>query len=100
MMSPSLALLQPTVTTQAVTAIGDDYGHRERQRSPFWACPIPPSMEWSGVRRSIPPPRTARRPTERSAAIGAFTSAITGLTPGTLYHVRAYATNDGRHSLR
>ena len=27
------------------------------------------------------------------AGTGAFTSAITGLTPGTLYHVRAYATN-------
>ena len=30
-----------------------------------------------------------------SARPVAFTSAITGLTPGTLYHVRAYATNDG-----
>ena len=28
-------------------------------------------------------------------AAGPFTSSITGLTPGTLYHVRAYATNDG-----
>ena len=27
------------------------------------------------------------------AGIGAFTSSITGLTPNTLYHVRAYATN-------
>ena len=26
-------------------------------------------------------------------ATGAFTSSITGLTPGMLYHVRAYATN-------
>ncbi len=27
------------------------------------------------------------------SATGAFTSSITGLTPGTLYHVRAYAIN-------
>jgi hypothetical protein len=31
--------------------------------------------------------------TSDGAGTGSFTSAITGLTPGTLYHVRAYATN-------
>ncbi len=30
----------------------------------------------------------------RSARLAPFTSSMTGLTPGTLYHVRAYATND------
>ena len=29
-----------------------------------------------------------------ASGAGAFTSTITGLLPGTLYHVRAYATND------
>jgi hypothetical protein len=31
--------------------------------------------------------------TSDGTGMGSFTSAITGLTPGTLYHVRAYATN-------
>jgi hypothetical protein len=31
--------------------------------------------------------------TSDGTGTGAFTSSITGLTPGTLYHVRAYATN-------
>jgi hypothetical protein len=32
--------------------------------------------------------------TSDGTGAGAFTSSITGLTPGTLYHVRAYATNN------
>lgn len=40
-------------------------------------------------------PTTADSKTENGvkAAIGAFTSSLTGLTPETLYYVRAYATN-------
>lgn len=39
-------------------------------------------------------PTTADSKTENGAgAVGAFTSAITGLTTETLYHTRAYATN-------
>jgi uncharacterized protein (TIGR02145 family) len=38
-------------------------------------------------------PTTANSTTTDGAGTGAFTSSITGLTPGTLYYVRAYATN-------
>jgi hypothetical protein len=38
-------------------------------------------------------PTTADTCTSDGAGTGVFTSALSGLTPGTLYHVRAYATN-------
>jgi hypothetical protein len=38
-------------------------------------------------------PTIADSKTTDGTGIGSFTSTITGLTPGTLYHVRAYATN-------
>ncbi len=38
-------------------------------------------------------PTTADSHTSDGAGTGGFASAITGLTPGTTYHVRAYATN-------
>ncbi|MEI6060623.1 MAG: hypothetical protein WCR72_07920 [Bacteroidota bacterium] len=38
-------------------------------------------------------PTVADSKTTDGTGIGAFTSSITGLTPATLYHVRAYATN-------
>jgi hypothetical protein len=39
-------------------------------------------------------PTVADSKTTDGTGTGAFTSTITGLTPGTLYHLRAYATND------
>ncbi len=41
-----------------------------------------------------PNPTTANSYTINGSGTGAFTSSITGLTPGTLYYVRAYATNN------
>ena len=38
-------------------------------------------------------PTIADAKTSDGTGIGSFTSSITGLTPGTLYHLRAYATN-------
>jgi hypothetical protein len=38
-------------------------------------------------------PTTANSKTTDGGGIGTFTSSITGLSPGTLYYVRAYATN-------
>ena len=38
-------------------------------------------------------PTIAGMHTTDGNGVGSFTSSITGLTPGTLYHVRAYATN-------
>ncbi len=39
-------------------------------------------------------PTIANSLTTNGTGIGTFTSAITGLAPGTLYHVRAYVTNN------
>ncbi len=39
-------------------------------------------------------PTIANSKTTDGTGIGAFTSSITGLSPATLYHVRAYATNN------
>lgn len=38
-------------------------------------------------------PTVANTRTQDGTGVGAFTSAMAGLTPGTLYYVRAYATN-------
>jgi hypothetical protein len=38
-------------------------------------------------------PTTSNSKTSDGTGIGSFTSSITGLSPGTVYHVRAYATN-------
>ena len=38
-------------------------------------------------------PTISNNKTQNGAGLGEFTSAITGLTPGTTYYVRAYATN-------
>ena len=38
-------------------------------------------------------PTTSNSKTSDGTGTGSFTSSITGLTPGTLYHIRAYATN-------
>jgi hypothetical protein len=43
----------------------------------------------------IPNPTTADSKTIQSGTTGSFTSNITGLTSGTLYYVRAYATSAG-----
>jgi uncharacterized protein (TIGR02145 family) len=40
-----------------------------------------------------PNPTTDNSKTNDGSGIGSFSSSITGLTPGTTYHVRAYATN-------
>jgi hypothetical protein len=42
---------------------------------------------------TVADPTTADSKTTDGTGIGSFTSNITGLTPGTLYHLRAYATN-------
>jgi hypothetical protein len=83
----------PTVTTQAVTAItattATGNGNvtalgvpNPTQYGVVWDTAINPTI--------VLPTKTAQGPL---AVTGAFTSSITGLTPNTLYHVRAYATN-------
>ena len=86
------ALLQPTVTTQAVTAIATTTATGNGNVT---VLGVPNPTQHGVVWGLALNPTTADSKTTDGAvsAIGAFTSSITGLTPGTLYHVRAYATN-------
>ncbi len=88
------ASTMPTVTTQAVTGIGQTGATGNgnvtylgstsvTQHGVAWGTSSDPTI--SGSHTSDGP----------VSATGAFTSSITGLTAGTLYHVRAYATNTG-----
>jgi hypothetical protein len=82
--------LAPTVTTTPVSAITsttassggnvtNDGGAAVTARGVCWSTSANPT--------------TANSHTIDGTGVGAFTSSITGLTPGTTYHVRAYATN-------
>jgi hypothetical protein len=81
----------PSLTTSAVTSvtsttattggdITDEGTSAVTARGVCWGTTENPTIEGSK--------------TSDGSGTGAFTSTITGLTPGTLYHVRAYATND------
>ena len=83
----------PTVTTQAVSAITTTSATGNGTiAAPGLPNPTQHGVVWS----TSPNPTTADSKTDDGPVSGAgtFTSSITGLTPGTLYHVRAYATND------
>lgn len=80
----------PTVTTTAVSAIwqmsavsgGDvvsDGGSGVTERGVCWSTSSDPTID------------DAKRTT--GAGTGSFKILMTGLTPGTIYHIRAYATN-------
>ena len=85
--------LAPTVTTQAVTDIA---GTTATGNGNVTDLGIPNPTEHGVVWSTSADPTIADSKTTDGpvSATGAFTSAITGLTQGTLYHVRAYATND------
>jgi hypothetical protein len=81
----------PNLTTTAVTAIANttatsggnitaDGGNPVTARGVCWATTVNPTIALSTK-------------TNDGTGIGTFTSAITGLTAATIYHVRAYATN-------
>ena len=80
----------PAVTTTEVSSIAstgassggnvtDDGGSSVTVRGVCWSM--------------SPNPTISDSHTEDGAGIGSFTSSVTGLTSGTTYHVRAYATN-------
>jgi uncharacterized protein (TIGR02145 family) len=84
------ALVVPTLTTTAITAItlttassgGNitaDGGAAVTARGVCWATTLNPTI--------------ADSKTSDATGTGIFTSSLTALLPGTLYHVRAYATN-------
>lgn len=86
------AAAAPTVTTQAVTGIGTTTatgnGNITSLGSPN---PTQHGVCWN----TAGTPTIADNKTEEGAAVatGAFTSNMTGFSPNTTYHVRAYATN-------
>ena len=83
---------EPTVTTQAVTDITQTTATGNGNITDLGAPnPTEHGVVWS---TSLNPTIADSKTTDGAvSATGAFTSSITGLTPGTLYHVRAYATN-------
>ena len=82
----------PTVTTQAVTSITTTTATGNGNVT---ALGVPNPTQHGVAWGTALNPTIAGSHTSDGAvgATGPFTSSITGLTPGTLYHVRAYATN-------
>ncbi len=89
---PSGSNVAPVVTTQAATLITQTTALGNGTISSLGVPnPTQHGFVWS---TSVNPTIADDKTTEGSVSeTGAFTSAITGLMPGTLYHVRAYATN-------
>jgi hypothetical protein len=84
--------LVPTVTTQAVSNITTTTA---TFNGTVTALGVPNPTQHGFVWSTSANPTIADNKTTNGAvtATGAFTSSITGLTPGTQYYVRAYATN-------
>ncbi len=82
----------PIVTTQAVSSIGTTTATGNGN---ITATGGENASAWGTCLSVNANPTTADTVDAGSGAggVGAFTTSITGLTPGTLYHVRAYATN-------
>lgn len=88
--TPTSPASAPTVTTQAVTSIGtttatgngnvtSDGGGAITERGAAWSTSVNPTIAGDHA--------------TSAGTTGAYTTNITGLSTGTLYHVRAYATN-------
>jgi parallel beta-helix repeat protein len=86
-------MIVPLVTTQAVTDITQTTATGNGNVTDLG---IPNPTQHGVVWSTSPNPTTANSKTTDGpvSATGAFTSSMTGLTPGTLYYVRAYAAND------
>ncbi len=85
--------IAPTVTTQAVSGIGTTTATGNGNITSL-GIPNPTAYGvcWSSS-NATPTTSDSKVDNGAASATGAFTAAITGLTPGTLYYVRAYATN-------
>jgi hypothetical protein len=83
----------PAVTTQAVTSISYNTATGNGNITNLG---IPNPTAYGVCWSTSTSPTTSNNHTDESgaSATGAFTSNITGLNVGTLYYVRAYATND------
>ena len=85
-----LNALLPTLTTTAITAAtGTGAASGGTITSPGGTTITASGVCWN----TSPNPTVANSKTTGATASGAFTSTLSGLTTGTLYYVRAYATN-------
>ena len=85
-----LNALLPTLTTTAITgATGTGATSGGTITSPGGTTITASGVCWN----TSPNPTVANSKTTGATASGSFTSTLTGLTTGTLYYVRAYATN-------
>lgn len=81
----------PTVTTDAITSIAQTTATGGGEVTATGGMPVTArGVCWSTSAN----PTTADSKTTNGSGLGDFVSSITSLTAGTLYHVRAYATND------
>ncbi len=82
----------PTVTTAAVTSITSNSAVSGGNVTSDGGTPVTArGVCWSTSAN----PTTADTCTSNGTGTGTFSSTITGLSPGSTYHVRAYATNTG-----
>ena len=85
-----LSALLPTLTTTAITgATGTGATSGGTITSPRGTAITASGVCWG----TSPNPTIANSKTTGATASGSFTGTLTGLTAGTLYYVRAYATN-------
>ncbi|MGB8657546.1 MAG: T9SS type A sorting domain-containing protein [Candidatus Zixiibacteriota bacterium] len=84
------ALTTPTVTTASITSITSTTASSGGNVTDSGGVPVTArGVCWSTSAN----PTTSDSKTTNGTGTGAFTSSLTSLTPGILYHVRAYATN-------
>jgi hypothetical protein len=86
----TLAIALPTISTDSVTAITSISAKSGGKITSDGGATITArGVCWSTTAN----PTTANSKTTDGTGIGTFTSALTGLTSGTAYYVRSYATN-------
>lgn len=88
----SVAIAPPVLTTTAASAITPTGATSGGNVTSVGGAPVTArGICWATTAN----PTTANDKTTESGTTGSFTSSITGLTAGTVYYARAYATNTG-----
>jgi uncharacterized protein (TIGR02145 family) len=89
-MTFTISAIKPTVTTNAATDITPTSAKSGGNVTSDGGAPVTVrGVCWSTAQN----PTTANNKTTDGSGTGSYPSNITGLTPGTTYYVRAYATN-------
>ena len=89
--TPLLLLAEPTVTTQAATSVSSSSATGNGTLVNLGGSAV---TEKGFVYSTNPQPTTAdTKVIVAGGATGAYTGSLSGLSGGTLYHYRAYATN-------